>query len=98
MSTNNNLNVKEEFKIFLDVVDELTSRRFMPDGLTDFKFKIYTDNQSGKIITKIDYGDEEEMLEAIALKLNRKKQGGAPDIETTARLILQQWQKGAISR
>ena len=60
MSTTNNLNVKEEFKIFLDVVDELTSRRFMPDGLTDFKFKIYTDNQSGKIITKIDYGDEED--------------------------------------
>ncbi|MFW5865966.1 MAG: GTPase, partial [Nanoarchaeota archaeon] len=46
-------------------------------------------------LEKNDYADEQEMLEAIALKLNRKKEGGEPDTETTARIILQQWQKGA---
>lgn len=49
-------------------------------------------------LEKNDYADEQEMLEAIALKLNRKKEGGEPDTETTARIILQQWQKGAISK
>lgn len=41
--------------------------------------------------------DEEELLEAIALKLNRKAPGGTPDTPTTARLILQDWQKGKIT-
>ncbi len=40
--------------------------------------------------------DEEELLEQIALKLNRKKSGGLPDTKTTAQIILKDWQKGNI--
>lgn len=40
--------------------------------------------------------DEEEILEAVALKLNRKKQGGLPDTLTAAKIILRDWQKGNI--
>ena len=40
--------------------------------------------------------DEEEILELIARKLNRLRSGGVPDIETTAKMILQEWQKGRI--
>jgi ribosome biogenesis GTPase A len=39
---------------------------------------------------------EEDVLEAIAIKLNKVAKGGVPDIETTARMILQDWQKGKI--
>jgi len=42
------------------------------------------------------FSDEEELLEAIANKLNRKRSGGIPDTETTAKIILQDWQKGRI--
>jgi len=52
--------LKKNSIFFLDVADELTNRRFTPDGLTDFNFKIYTDNQSGKITTEIHSGDEED--------------------------------------
>lgn len=40
--------------------------------------------------------DEEEILELIAKKLNRVRSGGVADIETTAKMILQDWQKGKI--
>ncbi|MCF7799275.1 50S ribosome-binding GTPase [Candidatus Woesearchaeota archaeon] len=40
--------------------------------------------------------DEEDILEAIANKLNRKKQGGLPDTFTAAKIILKDWQKGNI--
>ncbi len=40
--------------------------------------------------------DPWEMLEALAMKLNRKKKGGEPDTYTTARLLLQDWQKGKV--
>ncbi|MCB1084457.1 MAG: hypothetical protein KDK61_09120, partial [Simkania sp.] len=40
--------------------------------------------------------DEEELLELIARKLNRFRSGGVPDTETTAKMILQDWQKGKI--
>ena len=43
-----------------------------------------------------EFEDEEEILEAIAIKLNRKKSGGLPDTFTTAKIILQDWQKGRI--
>ena len=42
------------------------------------------------------FSDEEELLEALAIKLNRKKSGGVPDTETTAKILLQDWQKGRI--
>ncbi len=38
--------------------------------------------------------DPEEMLQAIAVKLNRLQRGGIPDLEATARLILREWQTG----
>ncbi|MGE0792776.1 MAG: GTPase [Candidatus Woesearchaeota archaeon] len=41
-------------------------------------------------------GDEEEVLEAIAKKLNRMKSGGKPDVEIAAKLILKEWQHGKI--
>ena len=40
--------------------------------------------------------DGEELLELIAKKLNRVRSGGVPDIDTTAKMILQDWQKGKI--
>lgn len=40
--------------------------------------------------------DEVELLEAIAIKLNRVIKGGEPDIMTTAKRILNDWQKGRI--
>lgn len=40
--------------------------------------------------------DEEDFLEEIALKLNRLVAGGKPDVHTTAKIILQDWQKGKI--
>lgn len=39
---------------------------------------------------------EEDVLEAIAVKLNKVAKGGIPDTETAARMILQEWQKGKI--
>lgn len=42
------------------------------------------------------FEDEEELLEAIAVRLNRKISGGHPDTETAARIVLQDWQKGRI--
>ncbi|MFP4118992.1 MAG: GTPase [Candidatus Woesearchaeota archaeon] len=41
-----------------------------------------------------DYSDEEDMLEAIAVKLNRFKSGSEPDIMTAARMVIQDWQRG----
>lgn len=43
-----------------------------------------------------DYSDDEERIVAIARKLNRLIKGGEPDIETAARMVLQDWQKGKI--
>ena len=43
-----------------------------------------------------EFADEEDLLEAIAIKLNRKKSGGVPDTETAAKMLLQDWQKGKI--
>ena len=40
--------------------------------------------------------DVEELLEEIAIKLNRFKKGGKPDIDTTAKIILHDWQKARI--
>lgn len=42
------------------------------------------------------FEDEEEVLEAIAIKLNRRRSGGHPDTETTAKMVLREWQKGKI--
>lgn len=41
-------------------------------------------------------GDDEELLEAIALKLNRKIKGGLPDTLTAAKIVLKDWQQGKI--
>lgn len=40
--------------------------------------------------------DEEEILEQIALRLNKKLRGGKPDTMTAAKIVLQDWQKGKI--
>lgn len=40
--------------------------------------------------------DSEESLERIALKKGKLKKGGKPDIMLTARLIIQDWQRGKI--
>ncbi|MFP4523595.1 MAG: GTPase [Candidatus Nanoarchaeia archaeon] len=45
---------------------------------------------------KIKGFDDEEILEAIAIKRNRFKKGAEPDTQTTAKMILQDWQKGKI--
>lgn len=43
------------------------------------------------------YTDEQETLDAIAVKLNRLKKGGEPDIDTASKIILKDWQTGKIS-
>ena len=40
--------------------------------------------------------DEADTLEKIAIRLRKLKSGGVPDTETTARMIIQDWQKGKI--
>lgn len=40
--------------------------------------------------------DSEETLERIALKINRLKKGGIPDIISTAKIIIMDWQRGRI--
>lgn len=40
--------------------------------------------------------DEEDLLEAIAIRLNRKVSGGKPDTLTTSKIILKTWQQGKI--
>lgn len=40
--------------------------------------------------------DVEEILEEIALKRKRLRKGGLPDLESTARLIMKDWQTGKI--
>ncbi len=40
--------------------------------------------------------DPEEVLEQIALKLQKLKKGGVPDLNTTSRIILRTWQEGKI--
>lgn len=40
--------------------------------------------------------DSEKTLERIALKINRLKKGGIPDIMQTAKIILMDWQRGKI--
>ena len=44
----------------------------------------------------VEDGDAEEILEAIAIKLNKRIKGGEPDVMTAARMLLQEWQKGNI--
>ena len=39
---------------------------------------------------------EEEVLEALAKRLNKVAKGGVPDTETASRMLLQEWQKGKI--
>ncbi len=41
-----------------------------------------------------DSSDPEEILEAIAFKLNKVAKGGVADTQTAAKMILQDWQKG----
>ncbi|MFP4112534.1 MAG: GTPase [Candidatus Woesearchaeota archaeon] len=45
-------------------------------------------------VQKMD--DCEEVLENIAIKMNKVRKGGEPDIETASRMILKDWQKGKI--
>ncbi|MFC1722634.1 GTPase [Nanoarchaeota archaeon] len=55
--------------------------------------------EKAEVIAKyygIEVDDPEEMLEALAIKKNRKKRGGEADTYVAARLLLQDWQKGKI--
>lgn len=45
---------------------------------------------------KLDGEDFEELLEKIAVKKNRLKKGGNPDIETISKKLILDWQKGKI--
>jgi len=46
---------------------------------------------------KVERGsNSEETLERIALKINRLKKGGIPDIMSTAKTIIMDWQRGRI--
>ncbi|MFH0752008.1 MAG: GTPase [archaeon] len=47
---------------------------------------------------KVKGKDPEEILDAIAKKLNKLKKGGIPDTTNTARTILMDWQRGKIKR
>lgn len=40
----------------------------------------------------------EKTLDAIAIKLNRLKKGGVPDLDAMARIIIKDWQKGKIRK
>ncbi|MFH1064566.1 MAG: GTPase [Candidatus Woesearchaeota archaeon] len=40
--------------------------------------------------------DPEEVLEFIAIKLKKLRKGGLPDLNSAARIIIQDWQKGKI--
>ncbi len=46
----------------------------------------------------VEAGEPEEVLEAVAIKLNRLKKGGLPDTETTARMLVKAWQEGRIGQ
>lgn len=45
---------------------------------------------------KIEDGEPEDILEKLAIKFNRVKSGGKPDIDTMAKIILKDWQQGKI--
>jgi ribosome biogenesis GTPase A len=58
-------------------------------------------NDEMKTITKfyaIFSQDPDEILEKVAIKLNRLSKGNKPDLEVTARLILKDWQTGKIRK
>lgn len=67
-----------------------------PDLVVFELFKLY-----GKQLAEF-YGifivglSDEEFLRQVAIKLNRFIKGGEPDVDTAARIILQDWQKGKI--
>ncbi len=44
----------------------------------------------------VEKGRPDNVLKKIAIKYNRLKKGGVPDIEVVARKIIQEWQKGKI--
>jgi ribosome biogenesis GTPase A len=47
----------------------------------------------------IDYSDDiDESLDKIAIKLNKLKKGGEPDIIAASRIILKDWQSGTIKK
>ena len=66
-----------------------------PDLVVYELFKTYK-NEIAKYFDIEEFSSEEDLLERIAIKLNRFKKGAEPDIETTAKLILNDWQKGKI--
>ena len=67
-----------------------------PDVVVFELFKTYDEQIARYYEIEDDFSNSEELLELIAIKLNRLKKGGEADVETTARLILQDWQKGKI--
>jgi ribosome biogenesis GTPase A len=67
-----------------------------PDLVVYELFKEYKEQIKKYYEIKTEELSEEELLEEIAISLNRYKKGNKPDIETTAKMILQDWQKGKI--
>lgn len=45
---------------------------------------------------KVEGNNSDEILEAIAVRVNKLKKGGIPDLVNTARTILMDWQRGKI--
>lgn len=43
-----------------------------------------------------EWTDAEDFLQKLAARKGKLKKGGEPDVETTAKLVLVDWQKGEI--
>ena len=43
-----------------------------------------------------EWTDPEDFLNKLAAKMGKLKKGGEPDVETTAKLVLVDWQRGEI--
>lgn len=65
-----------------------------PEEAALFLIKDYT--LKFKKYYSVNGDDPDEILENIALKLNKIKKGGVPDTDSASRKILQDWQRGKI--
>jgi hypothetical protein len=51
---------RTKIDLFIATVNELTERRFFPDGLNAFNFTIRVDSETQEILTTIQEGDQED--------------------------------------
>jgi ribosome biogenesis GTPase A len=82
---------------------EIATKNFYDEKDPDFAVLKLIKNYRNQILKhysiendKINDLDEEEILELIAIKLNKKKIGGSPDVVIAAKMILKDWQNGKI--